>query len=1170
MRRNKLYPIVALLASALTAEAGAQSLADIQTIKPVVMLLVDTSGSMERLPNDPSAAWKPESLPVCGSSDPALRKNRWAITLEVLTGSFQDFDCEEQKRTTKYQGEIDEDYFLPHFAVKGTQVEDGVLDYYSGRIKFGMMTFDGVLTTATGATLVPFSSYSSVSGQVNGRTGMYSYPATTADANNTGYGWKKLLFPGCEFPYGVNAGARGPTVENNKDAAGAMVRVGASDLLSSVSGTNAAIQSSLRTVRPYGGTPTAAMLDDLRYYLKNEDGIRRGSDPYYTCRERYGVLLTDGSPDDLFRKPPFNCEATNCDGGQPCVCPYEKSEEITRKLIQDGDLKKLWVVAFSADQDALNELNVIAQRGDSERKVAIQASTAAELADKLYELMQLTEPNSTSRSVPVVVNAAKPVLLGGMQYEITAGLARGEDEDDPWEGRLYRRRIGCDGAAVSTFEMKESDHDIFHVELDKTTATSRQLYTVRPTTSAKDGTLKGSAISDSWMVQAPVKMSYHTTPSNVVHAFTSTKITIAAPSDSTARSSFDARDSNVLTAQKINKVDDQTRPDYFSDTSNITATEAASRRDRIHDYLYGIESKRAKAKLGDIFHSNPVVMPPVPQGADVLRSFDPRLRKFYTDLTTTLYPGESGRPGVVFVGSNDGILHAFLLDTYKKGSTTYHPGHELWGFVPPSLFGKMWTMVQPTHTFMFDGTPVVQEVLLNGQVRSVLVAGVRGTPSYIALDVTEPDPEKPPTFLWQRAFSYLGNTVGMPAIGHVMVKWNEVDMIRSVAILPGGEGVESSSNACPMNEYSRGLPFNAGTADDQRSHTRCWHLRGRSLYVVDLATGALIQEFDGRHLSSPLTGSVAVDSGGLALTRAAYMTDADGVLWRLSMRSSDPSNWRLAPIHDIFSGQARDLSGTKVSLPTQTAPYASGRVASYPPLVTQNAKTGRYTIVVGTGNADDLTDEAAHRIVSLEETRKLDGSELASDTATIYENWKIQLDAGESVTGPLSMLNEVVYFTTFDGPAGKTNADLCEIGTSRLWGAHVREAVVTSTASTQGPYLPRGELYSQREPGTRVLAEEPKDEATAKSLLLGISVARNPVCMVGSGSSDVYGGTGRFSPGTNASAGEGGFTLRSLVAGSTSDKLEKIGTDKQAIQQFKQVVAAPANARSVGWASSIE
>lgn len=58
---------------------------------------------------------------------------------------------------------------------------------------------------------------------------------------------------------------------------------------------NASIQASLNAVRPYGGTPIAAMLDDARYYFQTNVDVGDptsvpGGDPFYQCRARYALL----------------------------------------------------------------------------------------------------------------------------------------------------------------------------------------------------------------------------------------------------------------------------------------------------------------------------------------------------------------------------------------------------------------------------------------------------------------------------------------------------------------------------------------------------------------------------------------------------------------------------------------------------------------------------------------------------------------------------------------------------------------------------------------------------------------------------------------------------------------------------------------------------------------
>ena len=165
MRRTQRILVPALLSGLAVARAGAQDAADVRAIKPVMMLLVDTSGSMERVAATTSEEAADEALPDfpdCSAGTP--RRSRWAITLEALTGSFSSVDCEAEARTTspKYTGAFDYGYYINHYNFLQptvTQASNGVLDSFANRIKFGLMTFDGANTTLSGDSLVPYDGW---------------------------------------------------------------------------------------------------------------------------------------------------------------------------------------------------------------------------------------------------------------------------------------------------------------------------------------------------------------------------------------------------------------------------------------------------------------------------------------------------------------------------------------------------------------------------------------------------------------------------------------------------------------------------------------------------------------------------------------------------------------------------------------------------------------------------------------------------------------------------------------------------------------------------------------------------------------------------------------------------------------------------------------------------
>ena len=172
-----------LLASlGIGVDASAQD-PDIRNIRPHVMLLVDTSGSMERKPDclctTPACL---ECLPVCGAG--TYEQNRWSVVAQALTGEFTPYECNADVRIGGiYSGEYDEGYFLPHIQLPqeiptwvGTQSGNGVLDVYLERIKFGLMTFDSVGTLSDQPPLVPQTTFETAPfpAESLGTKGMYS------------------------------------------------------------------------------------------------------------------------------------------------------------------------------------------------------------------------------------------------------------------------------------------------------------------------------------------------------------------------------------------------------------------------------------------------------------------------------------------------------------------------------------------------------------------------------------------------------------------------------------------------------------------------------------------------------------------------------------------------------------------------------------------------------------------------------------------------------------------------------------------------------------------------------------------------------------------------------------------------------------------------------------
>jgi type IV pilus assembly protein PilY1 len=184
---------------------------------------------------------------------------------------------------------------------------------------------------------------------------------------------------------------------------------------------------------------------------------------------------------------------------------------------------------------------------------------------------------------------------------------------------------------------------------------------------------------------------------------------------------------------------------------------------------------------------------------------------------------------------------------------------------------------------------------------------------------------------------------------------------------------------------------------------------------MDVATGHLLGELDDTFFNAPLSGGVSLFTGdvGTIATRA-YVTDEDGLIWRIDMSSDDISDWNAEPFHDIFYNAG----------PTDGQP-------AYEPPVVSTDRQGNPVVIQATGDMDNLDGLGANRVVSLREdiTFASDGS---VDDLTAEMNWEIPLRDGELVTGPLALFDGKVFFGSFLSANDPTNA--CALGSSRLWG----------------------------------------------------------------------------------------------------------------------------------------
>ena len=153
--------------------------------------------------------------------------------------------------------------------------------------------------------------------------------------------------------------------------------------------TNALVQSSLLAVRPYGGSPIDALLQDYELWANTDEDIAAGSDPYAACRSKYAVLISDGEGDDFYRR--IGCEAPGS------VCPYDREVETVRRLCQfDGErcrglIDGLYTVGYSVSSAAgLANMNSLAVAGGT--GTAYTADSTLELIASLSRVLDRAAP----------------------------------------------------------------------------------------------------------------------------------------------------------------------------------------------------------------------------------------------------------------------------------------------------------------------------------------------------------------------------------------------------------------------------------------------------------------------------------------------------------------------------------------------------------------------------------------------------------------------------------------------------------------------------------------------------------------------------------------------------------------------------------------------------------
>lgn len=339
------------------------------------------------------------------------------------------------------------------------------------------------------------------------------------------------------------------------------------------------------------------------------------------------------------------------------------------------------------------------------------------------------------------------------------------------------------------------------------------------------------------------------------------------PSDYTSLSSTDLDN---------NQVDDLLAnapfPSSTTDPTEVAANQAYG--DAILEYFRGDDSNEGTGssdfrsrnghRLGDIIHSGPIyVGAPSTPYPDTIEGTGNR----YSDFAAT-YANRAER---VYVGANDGMLHAFDVSS----------GRETMAYIPSMLFSNqsgegLHQLAEQSyvHDYFVDLSPTVADYFDGSNWRTILIGGLRGGgKGLFALDITDPtgltESNAASSVLWEFTHADLGYTFSEIKVGRLNNgKW--------AAIF--GNGYNSTG--------------------DGRAKLFIYYLDGSTPTILDTMQGSIANgscsdpASDCNGLSTP----AIVDLNGDGNMDRAYAGDLHGNMWVWDL-TLDNNSWNPRPAY---------------------------------------------------------------------------------------------------------------------------------------------------------------------------------------------------------------------------------------------------------------------------------
>lgn len=787
-----------------------------------------------------------------------------------------------------------------------------------------------------------------------------------------------------------------------------------------------------------------------------------------SCQKNYVILITDGVSSenstilgticDKNSCAPDGCKSSGCSDfptGNHSTGLSNSTSAIAKYLYNSTQNISTFTIGFGltgGDADAIAMLNIAADQ-DHGRGKYFPAGSETELTKSLLQIVStINETNSTFVAPVVPVSpqnrtyGASRVYMGFFTPQTGA----------PWQGNLKKYGLSStsnilDGSTPPTYATWVDNKAPFGI--DDNTAES----------------IPSGAANGSFRTASQSYWSTTTDGGTVDSGGVGSKLhSLATPSPRTLYTMASTASTALTTF----------------DTTNVTATMLDvpdnTARDKLVNYMHGADAYDSNTNsnitenrdwfMGDVLHSRPVVV------------------NYATYTFSTANEANcTTNKSLIFVGSNDGMLHAF------KDCD----GSEAWAFIPPDLLPTLQNIPSGAdHSYFVDSSVSTyvynkandgiintangdKVVLIFGEGRGGGNAGSPTSGNYYALNVSDP---LSPTLMWTLSnatsgFSELAETWSEPKI--VKMRIGSADKIAAVfgagydnphedrryGAIQNFSGVETGAAGAETGSGNISSPSGTGTAPYYTN------AKGRGIYVVDLATlsagvptltsgiskiwsytygATATATTDPSVVYSFPTNLATIDANSTGYTTRIYAGDTGGNVWRFDLSSTSIASW----------------TGTKIFSANPTSGTDIGRKIFYAPSIV--SEPSYKVLFFGTGDREhplnlavtdrmyglkdsgqtttkyesNMLDVTADQIQATDTSNTTGSNIVASalstlDSASNY-GWYIKLNEtvnnGEKVLASPTVFNKVAYFTTFKpGSAAETTSCSSDVGVATLY-----------------------------------------------------------------------------------------------------------------------------------------